>query len=223
VRCGLSGNVLLRPTTCCLCVCVTLRADMLLGPNGMVSLPATYPPPLPSPHGWRLLSEGFFDLRSAPRPPPVARFALTPAHLLPLHALVLSGCISRSRYVCVCVCTRACVRVQVIMGTDRQFTFDSVLGPERSQEETYKVCAVPLLAPYFDGFNSTVIAYGQTGALQGRGWARDGTGRDGARPTVRDGGPVWLGRGHCNHGVPSTHTALHRMRAICARMRLVCA
>jgi hypothetical protein len=52
---------------------------------------------------------------------------------------------------------------QVIMGADRCFTFDSILTTNHSQEECYKVCASPLLDSFFDGFNATVLAYGQTG------------------------------------------------------------
>ena len=49
------------------------------------------------------------------------------------------------------------------MGTDKTFTFDSVLGPQRPQVDCYRVCAMPLLDSYFDGFNATLLAYGQTG------------------------------------------------------------
>jgi hypothetical protein len=55
---------------------------------------------------------------------------------------------------------------QLIMGADRVFSFDNVLDPSRTQEDCYTVCAVPLLEPYLGGFNSTLMAYGQTGTGQ---------------------------------------------------------
>jgi hypothetical protein len=46
---------------------------------------------------------------------------------------------------------------------DVRFTFDHVLPPEISQEEAYKLTAEPLLVDVFNGFNTTIFTYGQTG------------------------------------------------------------
>jgi hypothetical protein len=57
------------------------------------------------------------------------------------------------------------------MGADKTFTFDSVLSSTKPQVECYRVCAEPLLDSYFDGFNATLLAYGQTGvAWLGHAW-----------------------------------------------------
>ncbi|GMF43058.1 unnamed protein product [Phytophthora fragariaefolia] len=46
---------------------------------------------------------------------------------------------------------------QLIVGRDRAFTFDNVLG------ETYQLCVAPLVKGFLEGYNATVLAYGQTG------------------------------------------------------------
>ncbi|KNE57661.1 hypothetical protein AMAG_04524 [Allomyces macrogynus ATCC 38327] len=45
----------------------------------------------------------------------------------------------------------------------RAFTFDHVFGPTATQDEVYDMCARQLLEPVAQGFNATVLAYGQTG------------------------------------------------------------
>ncbi|XP_033108904.1 kinesin-like protein KIF27 [Anneissia japonica] len=62
-----------------------------------------------------------------------------------------------------------CVRVlsnshQVVLGRDRAFTFDSVLGSKSTQEEVYSTCVEGLVSSLFEGYNATVFAYGQTGS-----------------------------------------------------------
>ncbi|KAG7391225.1 hypothetical protein PHYPSEUDO_005586 [Phytophthora pseudosyringae] len=52
---------------------------------------------------------------------------------------------------------------QLIVGRDRAFTFDNVLGVTSSQTETYRLCVAPLVQGFLDGYNATVLAYGQTG------------------------------------------------------------
>ncbi|KAG3251914.1 hypothetical protein PI124_g3469 [Phytophthora idaei] len=52
---------------------------------------------------------------------------------------------------------------QLIVGKDRAFTFDNVLGVTSSQTETYRLCVAPLVQGFLDGYNATVLAYGQTG------------------------------------------------------------
>ncbi|XP_064634767.1 kinesin-like protein KIF27 isoform X2 [Lineus longissimus] len=63
----------------------------------------------------------------------------------------------------------SCVKIipannQIILGKDRAFTFDHVLGPKNTQEELYENCFKPLIAGCFEGYNCTVFAYGQTGS-----------------------------------------------------------
>ncbi|RLN86889.1 hypothetical protein BBJ28_00002138 [Nothophytophthora sp. Chile5] len=57
---------------------------------------------------------------------------------------------------------------QLIVGKDRAFTFDNILGVTSSQKvspppETYRLCVVPLVQGFLEGYNATVLAYGQTG------------------------------------------------------------
>lgn len=42
------------------------------------------------------------------------------------------------------------------------FTFDNVINPETGQYQVYATTAEPLLARFLEGFNCTILAYGQT-------------------------------------------------------------
>ncbi|RMZ57034.1 hypothetical protein APUTEX25_002266 [Auxenochlorella protothecoides] len=44
-----------------------------------------------------------------------------------------------------------------------RFTFDTVYGPSSSQEEVYAQCARPAVLNVLQGYNASIIAYGQTG------------------------------------------------------------
>ena len=44
-----------------------------------------------------------------------------------------------------------------------RFTFDNVFDPESTQEEVYKLTALPAVNSILEGYNSTILAYGQTG------------------------------------------------------------
>ena len=60
-----------------------------------------------------------------------------------------------------------CVRVipssnQLVLGKDRAFTFDHVLSSKSTQDEVYHRCVSPLVKSCFEGYNTTVFAYGQT-------------------------------------------------------------
>ncbi|XP_039140332.1 kinesin-like protein KIN-12C [Dioscorea cayenensis subsp. rotundata] len=46
---------------------------------------------------------------------------------------------------------------------DRKFTFTSVLGPESSQEDVFKLIGVPLVQSALAGYNASIVSYGQTG------------------------------------------------------------
>uniref|UniRef100_A0A3B3E1H5 Kinesin family member 27 n=1 Tax=Oryzias melastigma TaxID=30732 RepID=A0A3B3E1H5_ORYME len=84
---------------------------------------------------------------------------------------------------CVCVAVRVrpllarevlnrhqvCVRVvpgsaQVMLGSDRLFSFDHAFGPTSSQDEVFESCVQPLVESCVQGFNATVFCYGQTGS-----------------------------------------------------------
>ncbi|KAM9360677.1 kinesin-like protein KIF27 [Symphorus nematophorus] len=63
------------------------------------------------------------------------------------------------------VCVRAVPgSAQVMVGTDRLFSFDHVFGPTASQDEVYESCVQPLVGSLVHGYNATVFCYGQTGS-----------------------------------------------------------
>ncbi|CAO3700832.1 hypothetical protein G6F70_002161 [Rhizopus microsporus] len=53
---------------------------------------------------------------------------------------------------------------QILLGTDKSFTYDYVFSNEARQEEVYQKAAAPLLEKFIEGFNATILAYGQTGS-----------------------------------------------------------
>jgi hypothetical protein len=63
--------------------------------------------------------------------------------------------------------TRSCVTVHggqtLVMGKDRAFAFDAVYGPSSPQAGIYNEWVSPLVDGLFNGYNATVLAYGQTG------------------------------------------------------------
>jgi len=63
--------------------------------------------------------------------------------------------------------TRSCVTVHgaqtLVMGKDRVFAFDAVFGPGAQQDSLYGEWVSPLVDGLFNGYNATVLAYGQTG------------------------------------------------------------
>ncbi|GMH38077.1 hypothetical protein BSKO_05961 [Bryopsis sp. KO-2023] len=52
----------------------------------------------------------------------------------------------------------------LVLGGDRRFAFDYLLGPTSSQADVYNKCVTKLLDGCFKGYNATVLAYGQTGS-----------------------------------------------------------
>jgi hypothetical protein len=52
--------------------------------------------------------------------------------------------------------------VQIVAGNDQGFSFDHVFGEETMQEQIYDQCVVDLIDAAFEGFNATILAYGQT-------------------------------------------------------------
>ncbi|XP_023270115.1 kinesin-like protein KIF27 [Seriola lalandi dorsalis] len=64
---------------------------------------------------------------------------------------------------------QVCVRMvpgtaQVMLGSDRLYSFDHAFGPTASQDEVYQSCVQPLVESLVDGCNATVFCYGQTGS-----------------------------------------------------------
>ncbi|KAI8872290.1 kinesin-domain-containing protein, partial [Ramicandelaber brevisporus] len=47
-------------------------------------------------------------------------------------------------------------------GVPRSFSFDYVFGPRSTQSDVYTQAAVPLLDKFVEGYNATILAYGQT-------------------------------------------------------------
>ncbi|XP_028924822.1 kinesin-like protein KIF21B isoform X1 [Ornithorhynchus anatinus] len=53
---------------------------------------------------------------------------------------------------------------QVLLGKDKAFTYDFVFDLDTLQEQIYTACVGKLIEGCFEGYNATVLAYGQTGA-----------------------------------------------------------
>ncbi|XP_043779312.1 kinesin-like protein KIF21B isoform X2 [Cervus elaphus] len=53
---------------------------------------------------------------------------------------------------------------QVLLGKDKAFTYDFVFDLDTWQEKIYSTCVSKLVEGCFEGYNATVLAYGQTGA-----------------------------------------------------------
>uniref|UniRef100_A0A8D1I6R8 Kinesin family member 21B n=1 Tax=Sus scrofa TaxID=9823 RepID=A0A8D1I6R8_PIG len=53
---------------------------------------------------------------------------------------------------------------QVLLGKDKAFTYDFVFDLDTWQERVYSTCVSKLVEGCFEGYNATVLAYGQTGA-----------------------------------------------------------
>ncbi|XP_024900401.1 kinesin-like protein KIF21B isoform X3 [Pteropus alecto] len=53
---------------------------------------------------------------------------------------------------------------QVLLGKDKAFTYDFVFDLDTWQEQVYATCVSKLIEGCFEGYNATVLAYGQTGA-----------------------------------------------------------
>ena len=51
---------------------------------------------------------------------------------------------------------------QTVHVGQQQFNFDKVFTPAASQGEVYNDCALPIVEAVMEGFNGTVLAYGQT-------------------------------------------------------------
>uniref|UniRef100_A0AAQ6A652 Kinesin motor domain-containing protein n=1 Tax=Amphiprion ocellaris TaxID=80972 RepID=A0AAQ6A652_AMPOC len=65
---------------------------------------------------------------------------------------------------CQCCLTFVPGEPQVIVGTEKAFTYDYVFDPTAEQEEVFGTAVSPLLSGLFKGYHATVLAYGQTGS-----------------------------------------------------------
>ncbi|CAB1423595.1 unnamed protein product [Pleuronectes platessa] len=64
---------------------------------------------------------------------------------------------------------KVCVRIvpdtaQVMVGSDKLFSFDHAFGPTATQDEVYNSCVQPLVETLLQGDNATVFCFGQTGS-----------------------------------------------------------
>uniref|UniRef100_A0A673B576 Chromosome-associated kinesin KIF4-like n=1 Tax=Sphaeramia orbicularis TaxID=375764 RepID=A0A673B576_9TELE len=65
---------------------------------------------------------------------------------------------------CQCCLTFVPGEPQVIVGTEKAFTYDYVFDPTAEQEEVFSTAVSSLLCGIFKGYHATVLAYGQTGS-----------------------------------------------------------
>ncbi|XP_019714542.1 kinesin family member 4 isoform X1 [Hippocampus comes] len=65
---------------------------------------------------------------------------------------------------CQCCLTFVPGEPQVVVGTEKAFTYDYVFDPTVEQEEVFSTAVSPLLCGLFKGYHATVLAYGQTGS-----------------------------------------------------------
>uniref|UniRef100_A0A672IF75 Kinesin family member 4 n=1 Tax=Salarias fasciatus TaxID=181472 RepID=A0A672IF75_SALFA len=65
---------------------------------------------------------------------------------------------------CQCCLTFVPGEQQVVVGTEKAFTYDYVFDPTAEQEEVFSTAVSPLLNGLFKGYHATVLAYGQTGS-----------------------------------------------------------
>ncbi|XP_061819378.1 kinesin family member 4 [Nerophis lumbriciformis] len=65
---------------------------------------------------------------------------------------------------CQCCLTFVPGEPQVVVGTEKAFTYDYVFDPTAEQEEVFSTAVSPLLRGLFKGYHATVLAYGQTGS-----------------------------------------------------------
>ena len=78
-------------------------------------------------------------------------------------------------------CEKAVVTLDdatVMVGADKQFTYNYAFGESCTQADVFDACVRPLVLKCLDGYNATIFAYGQT--VRGAGARRVGTGM--ARP-----------------------------------------
>ncbi|XP_061559067.1 LOW QUALITY PROTEIN: kinesin family member 4 [Phycodurus eques] len=65
---------------------------------------------------------------------------------------------------CQCCLTFVPGEPQVVVGTEKAFTYDYVFDPTVEQEEVFSTAVSPLIRGLLKGYHATVLAYGQTGS-----------------------------------------------------------
>ncbi|KAJ8778555.1 hypothetical protein J1605_013524 [Eschrichtius robustus] len=96
-------------------------------------------------------------------------------HSVPLGVVVRVGChhrqsrirpqLSKEKIEGCHICTSVTPgEPQVLLGKDKAFTYDFVFDLDTWQEQIYSTCVSKLVEGCFEGYNATVLAYGQTGA-----------------------------------------------------------
>ncbi|ORX52660.1 kinesin-domain-containing protein [Hesseltinella vesiculosa] len=53
---------------------------------------------------------------------------------------------------------------QILVDTDRSFTFDYIYPPDTCQSIVFDSAVQPLVTKFLEGYNATILAYGQTGS-----------------------------------------------------------
>jgi len=53
---------------------------------------------------------------------------------------------------------------EIVIGADKNFTFDYVFDETRKQNELYQGAIAPVVKSFMNGYNTTILAYGQTGS-----------------------------------------------------------
>ncbi|KAH9259434.1 hypothetical protein BASA81_002477 [Batrachochytrium salamandrivorans] len=61
-------------------------------------------------------------------------------------------------------CVEVLSETELLMGGDKQFTFDHVYSSLAEQSTVYEESVAPLVDNFVNGYNTTVLAYGQTGS-----------------------------------------------------------
>ncbi len=50
---------------------------------------------------------------------------------------------------------------ELVLNSTRSFRYDHVFATDSRQEDVFSSCALGLIARFIDGYNATVLAYGQ--------------------------------------------------------------
>ena len=57
---------------------------------------------------------------------------------------------------------------EIILGKERNYKFDHVFTDSTEQRKVYESCVKDLVFNCFEGYNSAILAYGQTGSISFR-------------------------------------------------------
>ena len=62
-------------------------------------------------------------------------------------------------------CVQPGTNNQIVIGKDKAFTFDNIYWEDCAQNDIYDTSVKPLVKNFFEGYNATILAYGQTVCL----------------------------------------------------------